>query len=161
MMSVVRCLYYVPIIFMAACLAEAPETKEPDITVPVAIGPQADALSRFIQNTPYAALVVDTNITAFGQADEFGDVTYLYEANVIDTYRGAKLKKLQYQKVMEGGDPPEVTSTPYIVTLCKNDSGYNWHGLGASMDAQPGLKALAQNVGAAADKSQTDFNICD
>lgn len=127
---------------------------------------QSNYLLQALKDTPYSALVKITSVKTIDlpdddPEDDYAEQKLVYNADVIETYRGALSSKLSFNMYVEKGDSIGFDDEPFIITLCKSKDGFYWPGTGASFSADAKLLTLAKEQVSKLDKSQTTFNSCD
>lgn len=157
-------LLLLAVCFTSACNADT----EQGISVPESdvLDYQTGAIGESVVNTPYSALIrvtsVDiTHLPDEDKSDEYSEQKFTYHADVIETYRGESKKSITYVMYAEGAEQPGSHEKPFIITLCHDDEGFYWPGVGSEFLAHSKLKVLAKKAAKKADKKQVEFFLCD
>ncbi len=150
---------------------ETKNTWSLDVPLQPSLGTDAtnsvnSALESFMANTPYSALVANMSIIALDIPDSdpddyYDEVTYLYSAKVLETFRGVKVSQVEYKLTSEAGENKVLDKTPYILTLCKSEDGYYWPAIGASLPATTETVQKARVIGKTLDIKQSSFSDCE
>lgn len=127
---------------------------------------QKKYLQKALKDTPYSALIKITSVKTIDlpdkdPSDDYAEQKLVYQAEVIETYRGKKHQQLSYEMYIEKGEAVEHDKKPFIVTLCQSKDGFYWPGVGASFSADKRLITFAKKQANLLDKKQTTFNGCD
>ena len=67
-----------------------------------------------------------------------------YQAKVLETLRGEKHPFITFFQVIEEGEGPIAIDRPFIITLCKDSSGYYWPGTGSVFPASRAVLSFAR-----------------
>ncbi len=95
------------------CFAEGPSTAQDDDKQFI-----FDLLASNFEETPYTALVKIVEVERKG--NEMLYPTYLYRCEVIETYKGKKLEKVEFLRGIEEEPKAFPIGKSYIVSLFKN-----------------------------------------
>lgn len=152
---------------LLAALVTASCTNAAENEVDSSIG-QSDvhaALEMAVSNTPYSALVrlfkiERTAVPDDDTSDDLAEDQLTVHAQVLETFKGPKLKQLRYAMVVERGEAMDIPKEPVIVTLCKEDEQYYWPGTGSSFPADTDLVRAAVEAAEKSDGEQSDFTYC-
>ncbi len=157
-----NCLLLIAIIFASACSAHKQQNtiSENEFIF------QSGAIAESITNTPYSALIRITSVKVIDlpdadKSDDFAEQKLIYNADVIETYRGEETKNISYMMRVEKGEKPNFPKTPFIITLCKSKEGFYWPGVGANFSADNRLRALAKKTAKQTDDQQSYFSDCE
>ncbi|EGQ8024392.1 hypothetical protein [Vibrio vulnificus] len=127
----------------------------------VLIDEQKDFLSTAILGTPYSAVVKHTDVKVLNSnALEF-DTKHVYTAEVINTIRGHEQGAITYTMFVEYGEDAVLDTSPVIITLCVDDSGYYWPGVGAQFYVSEPLVQYAEKIVKSVDINQSYFSHCE
>lgn len=163
----IKTFFLLFIMFLATACEAEPDSNGVDTKLTDAeIHQQLKYMQQTFKDTPYAALVKITSVKVIDLPDDdpnddYAEQKLVYQANVIDTYRGAKRSQLSYEMIVEKGDSVEPNDEPFILTLCQSQDGFYWPGVGASFSADKRLIALAKKLISQLDNKQTSFMACD
>ncbi len=88
-----------------------------------------DQMKYVIDDTDYCALMQDLSISSrpfpYNPEEDPRRLKVLtYTAKVYETYKGAEVKSLNYEFIVEAGGTTSLYSEPYIQCLCKNKETY-------------------------------------
>jgi len=127
---------------------------------------QAKYMQKAFEQTPFSALIKITSVKTIDIPDEdptddYAEQKLVYQAKVIETYRGSIGSELTYYMYIEKGESAEFIEVPFIITLCQSKDGFYWPGVGASFSADKRLIELAKKQASQLDKKQTPFSGCD
>ncbi len=70
--------------------------------------------------------------------------THRFKARVLETFRGPKLSEISYVIITEPGETSSVHNKPVIVTLCRDEDGYYWPGVGSTFPSNAETRAVAR-----------------
>lgn len=123
------------------------------------------ALTSAIQQTPYAALIqnTDAQVTLLPDedpADDYALQRWSITARVLQTYRGQHNNTIRYTVDTEKGEEPGLSKEPFIIVLCQSTEGYYWPGIGYNFPGGESEKLLAKEVAQQLDSSQQEFAEC-
>lgn len=127
---------------------------------------QSKYMQKAFKHTPFSALIKITSVKTIDIADDdpsddYAEQKLVYQAKVIETYRGRIASELTYDMYIEKGESAEFIDEPFIITLCQSKDGFYWPGVGASFSADKRLIELAKKQASQLDKKQTSFSGCD
>jgi len=127
---------------------------------------QAKYMHKAFEHTPFSALIKITSVKTIDIADddpsdEYAEQKLVYQAKVIETYRGRVSSELTYDMYIEKGESAEFIDEPFIITLCESKDGFYWPGVGSIFSADKRLIELAKKQASQLDKKQTSFSGCD
>jgi len=127
---------------------------------------QSKYMQKALEQTPFSALIKITSVKTIDMpdddpSDDYAEQKLVYQAKVIETYRGRVSSELSYDMYIEKGESAEFIEEPFIITLCQSKDGFYWPGVGASFSADKRLIELAKKQARQLDKKQTSFNGCD
>lgn len=127
---------------------------------------QSKYMQKAFEHTPFSALIKITSVKTIDivdddPSDDYAEQKLVYQAKVIETYRGRISSELTYDMYIEKGESAEFIEEPFIITLCQSKDGFYWPGVGASFSADKRLIELAKKQVSQLDKKQTSFSSCD
>lgn len=127
---------------------------------------QSKYFQKAFEHTPFSALIKITSVKTIDipdddPSDDYAEQKLVYQAKVIETYRGRISSELSYDMYIEKGESAEFIEEPFIITLCQSKDGFYWPGVGASFSADKRLIELAKKQASQLDKKQTSFSGCD
>ena len=157
-----NCLLLIVVFFASSCTAN---TQQSAISESEFIF-QSNVIVKSITNTPYSALIRLTSIETVDlpdadKSDDFSEQQFIYNADVIETYRGEIKKTISYMMLVEKSEKADFSKVPFIITLCTSNEGFYWPGVGASFSADSRLITLAKKAAEQTDNKQTLFNDCE
>jgi hypothetical protein len=126
-----------------AMLAQAPEMKW---------------LYTFVQGSPYVAVVQHLSVSV--SRTKKSEDTHRYKARVLETIRGPKLSEISYVMSTEPGETAGVDKKQVIITLCRDQGGYYWPGVGSDFPSTPETLAVAREAAKLAPQGQQTFSNC-
>ncbi len=106
---------------------------------------QQDCLVQSILNTPFTAVVTNTQVTKLTSNPDEGDI-YLLNADVQEIITGKTETNISYRIFVEFGEDVLVNNEPVIISLCEDDDGYYWPGVGAEFPVTAALLTLAHQA---------------
>ncbi|HWO11107.1 MAG TPA: hypothetical protein VNN80_16545 [Polyangiaceae bacterium] len=118
-----------------------------------------ESLARALRETPFSAVVQHQRVDVVPLKG--GEEKHVYQARVLQGIRGPKLQKLTYFLVAEKGEEATLTKEPVILTLCKNEQGYYWPGVGAEFPKTASTLAVVDAVKPDLRSDQTAFPDCE
>jgi len=126
---------------------------------------QSKFMQKAFEHTPFSALIKITSVKTIDipdadPSDDYAEQKLVYQAKVIETYRGSITSELTYDMYIEKGESAEFIEEPFIITLCQSKDGFYWPGVGASFTADKRLIELAKKQASRLDKKQTSFSGC-
>lgn len=124
------------------------------------------ALENAISDTPYSALIqhisVDViSVPDFNPNDDYVEEKHIYHAKVLGTYRGQKLKNINYTMFVEKGEAAFINKEPFVVILCVNNEGFYWPGTGSSFPATDEILKAAKRISQNGKLTQQSFPYCE
>ena len=127
---------------------------------------QSKNMQKSLEHTPFSALIKITSVETIDvpdddPSDDYAEQKLIFQAKVIETYRGRKRSVLAYDMYVEKGESVESIEVPFIITLCQSKDGFYWPGVGASFSADKRLIELAKKQTRQLDKKQKAFSSCD
>lgn len=127
---------------------------------------QSKYFQKALEHTPFSALIKITSVKTIDipdadPSDDYAEQKLVYQAKVIEVYRGRITSELSYDMYIEKGESAELIEGPFIITLCQSKVGFYWPGVGASFTADKRLIELAKKQASQLDKKQTSFSGCD
>ena len=127
---------------------------------------QSKYLQKAFEDTPYSALIKITSVKTIDipdddPSDDYAEQKLVYQAKVIETYRGKISSELSYDMYIEKGESAELQEAQFIITLCQSKDGFYWPGVGACFSADTRLIQLAKKQASQLDKKKTSFSGCD
>ena len=156
------CLLLIVMFFTCACTANTQQSalSESEFIF------QSNVIVKSITNTPYSALIRITSVETIDlpdadKSDDFSEQQFIYNADVIETYRGEIKKNISYMMQVEKGEEAGFSEVPFIITLCTSNESFYWPGVGASFSADSRLISLAKKAATQTDNKQTLFNDCE
>jgi len=161
---------FVPLLYMifltSACEAGSNKSDAAKQLTDSEFLQQAKYMLKAFKDTPYSALIKITSVKTIDIADidpsdDYAEQKLVYQAKVIETYRGKVSGELSYVMYIEKGDSAEYTEEPFIITLCQSMDGFYWPGVGASFSADKRLIDQAKKQVSKLDKKQRSFSGCD
>ena len=161
---------YIPLLLMifltSACEAGSNKNEATEQLTDSEFLQQAKYMQKAFEQTPYAALikiisVKTVDIPDDDTSDDYAEQKRVYQAKVIETYRGRVSGELSYEMYIEKGESAEYTEEPFIITLCQSKDGFYWPGVGASFSADKRLIELAKKQVSKLVEKQTSFAGCD
>lgn len=159
-------LLLVMILLTSACEAGSNNVEFKQILSDSELLQQSSYLKKSLEDTPYSALIKITSIKTIDvpdddPSDDYAEQKLVFQAEVIETYRGSKRSELSYEMYIEKGESAERMEAPFIITLCQSKDGFYWPGVGASFSADKRLIELAKKQVSHLDKKQTSYSGCD
>ena len=134
---------------LSACMANNPSLSE------------ISYLKSAIVNTPYSALIKQTEVNVEVVSDDDSIVRMIISAEVIETFRGDEQEFLQYEMIVEKGERVDVESWPMVITLCKQGGRYFWPGTGAMFSNNKIIIENIRNTVKTLDLYQVEFDDCE
>jgi hypothetical protein len=134
---------------LSACMANNPSLSE------------ISYLKSAIVNTPYSALIKQTEVNVEVVSDDDSIVRVIISAEVIETFRGDEQEFLQYEMIVEKGERVDVESRPMVITLCKQGGRYFWPGTGAMFSNNKIIIENIRNTVKTLDLYQVEFDDCE
>lgn len=130
-----------------------------------ALSSMQQALTSAIQQTPYAALIQNTDaqlepLPDEDPSDDYAPQRWSITARVLQTYRGPHNDTIRYIVETETGEESGLGNEPFIIVLCQSADGYYWPGLGYNFPGGESEKRLAQEVAQQIDAKQKEFAEC-
>lgn len=133
----------------------------------IQISPElTEGLASAIRGTPYVALVQLKEHTRIQLNDDLSeesptDSRIDYLADVLETLRGEPHKQITFYQIVEAGEEPMAMQTPFIISLCHDDTGYYWPGTGSSFPYSEETLSLAKAAAKEPIKSDAIEAYCD
>jgi len=154
------------IFLTSACEAGTNNTEDEKQLTETEFFQQSKYMLKALEHTPFSALIKITSVKTIDipdddPSDDYAEQKLVYQAKVIETYRGKISTELTYDMYIEKGESAEHIEEPFIVTLCQSKDGFYWPGVGASFSADKRLRELAKRQVSQLDKKQTSFSSCD
>tara|TARA_R110001583_G_scaffold8824_2_gene41692 strand:- start:277 stop:669 length:393 start_codon:yes stop_codon:yes gene_type:complete len=118
-------------------------------------------LKSAIVNTPYSALIKQTEVNVEVVSDDDSIVRIIISAEVIETFRGDEQEFLQYEMIVEKGERVDVESESMVVILCKQGGRYFWPGTGAMFSNNKIIIENIRNTVKTLDLRQVEFDDCE
>jgi len=150
----------------SACEAGSNNTEAEQQLTDAEFLQQSEYFQKAFEATPFSALIKITSVKTIDipdddPTDDYAEQKLVYQAKVIETYRGKIAGELSYEMYIEKGEGAEYIKEPFIITLCQSKEGFYWPGVGASFSADKRLRDLAKQQARQLDKKQTTFSACD
>jgi len=161
---------YIPLLFMvfltSACEAGSNKNEAAKHLTDSEFLQQSKYMQKAFEQTPFSALIKIISVKTIDipdddPSDDYVEQKLVYQAKVIETYRGSVGSELSYDMYIEKGESAEFIEEPFIITLCQSKEGFYWPGVGASFSADKRLVDLAKKQVNKLDKKQTSFSGCD
>lgn len=110
-------------------------------------------LETAIRNSSYAALVQQTEVKRVALPDDTPGDGYMeerlvYQARVLQTFRGPSLSDITYTVDVAAGDEAPLSEQPIILALCNSETGFHSPGAGSQFPATAELVMLAESASA-------------
>ncbi len=138
------------------------EKAQPPLYQSLLIQGLADAITE----TPYSALVQQMTVDVIAlpdidKNDDYAEEQHIYNAAVLETYRGPQLKNISYAVIVEKGKAAMLSKEPVILTLCEKEDIFFWPGVSSTFPASNQVKSIAKAVSKNVDAKQASFANCD
>ncbi len=140
----------------------SPEKTQSPVHQPLLIQGLTDAITE----TPYSALVQQMTVDVIplpdtDTSDDYAEEQHVYNAAVLETYRGQPLKNISYAMIVEKGEAAILSKEPVILTLCEKEGIFFWPGVGSKFPASNQVKSVAKAVSKNVDVKQASFANCE
>lgn len=144
----------------------ATEEAVPAVDMQHALTEQQRFMLESLEKTPYFALVeyLDVKTEALSDDDpndDFVEEEHIFTAKVLKVYRGTPSETMTYTSISEKGEQVDIPSGPVLISLCRNESGFYWPGVGARFPATKENLALIEALRKDASHSQESYSFCD
>ncbi|WP_444931649.1 hypothetical protein ACJJIF_07740 [Microbulbifer sp. SSSA002] len=120
---------------------------------------QQEFLSESILNTPFTAVIQHTRVIKLSSYPGVGD-TYQLSADVLEAIKGVHQNQITYRLIVEVGEDVILDAKPVIISLCQDNGGYYWPGVGAEFPASKKLIKIAHKVAKENSQAVLDQNHC-
>lgn len=98
-----------------------------------------------ISDTPYSALIQYTGVDVIREQKDNVE-KHIYHAKVIETYRGQKSENISFYLYCEAGEGLDNDDKPVVITLCNDNEGLYWPGVGAEFEASQEVIRAARRI---------------
>jgi hypothetical protein len=98
-----------------------------------------------ISDTPYSALIQYTGDDIISDLKDNVE-KHIYHAKVLETYRGQKFENISFYLYCEEGEGLNIDDEPVVITLCNDNEGFYWPGVGAEFEASQEVVREARRI---------------
>lgn len=119
-----------------------------------------------LAGTPYFAQVEYINLRTetlpdSDPDDEFSETLHTFKVRVLEVYRGEDSPLLEFTAITATGENFELPEHPILISLCKNENGFYWPGVGASFPATEANLSLVKRQLIESKSGSGNYPLCD